>query len=470
MSYRKARAGAATASAAQDVAPPAAGWGNAATAELLASSGQGPFSDPLNQALSTAFGRDVGHLPPARLDGATGAIGARGYTAGEQMVLNPSDGDALGLAAHETAHALAGGGRGDSLVDGSGDAGEAGAAAAERSFGAGFAAGRLPSLSPATGGGAAIHRAEETCSTDENTDPSAIRAQLVQDALGNLPTLDGVSAEVAATARTQVEAAVGSAFDACLAVALRDDPLGECADVAPEIDAVAEECATDAADTGECREVTPAATAVPTRVALDAERRYRAGPGIAVGKLGALLDEVRGETPLEPAADVYDDDQLIEALTRYDGLVSRSLQAYGIQTNPNITLASAHSSGNVDDANADENIQDVIEGNDADRSSYGNAPGGTVRLSDEVLDALDALARTYTYRVSEITGGEHSAGSRHYAGVAIDFDLIDGRVANASNPSQLAFRADCTALGATEVIGPPSAGHATHVHAAWPRP
>jgi hypothetical protein len=87
-----------------------------------------------------------------------------------------------------------------------------------------------------------------------------------------------------------------------------------------------------------------------------------------------------------------------------------------------------------------------------------------------MLSGLLRLAQTYSFSVSEIAGGEHSPNSRHYAGVAADVNIINGRGVGADHPDVPAFRRMCADLGATEIRGPGDPHHATHVHAAWPRP
>jgi len=141
-----------------------------------------------------------------------------------------------------------------------------------------------------------------------------------------------------------------------------------------------------------------------------------------------------------------------------------------ILNHPNITLATAHSSGVNDDATARRNIIDTAAGQPARRSSYGTAPGGTVRLDPNMLRGLLALADQYSFHVSELCGGSHSATSRHYRGVTADFNILNGQHVSAAHPDQAAFRARCQNLGATEVLGPGNTGHATHIHAAWPIP
>ena len=79
------------------------------------------------------------------------------------------------------------------------------------------------------------------------------------------------------------------------------------------------------------------------------------------------------------------------------------------------------------------------------------------------------LAQTYSFQISEIAGGSHSKKSRHYAGVAMDVDSINGETVSHKNKNVSGFIKKCKELGATEVLGPGSKGHDSHVHAAWPR-
>ncbi|WP_169981152.1 hypothetical protein [Tautonia rosea] len=140
-----------------------------------------------------------------------------------------------------------------------------------------------------------------------------------------------------------------------------------------------------------------------------------------------------------------------------------------IRDHANITLSTSHVSGVNDSATARKNIVDTAEGRRAQRSNYGNAPGGAVDLDVDMLTGMLGLAGTYRFRVSEIAGGSHSANSRHYAGVAFDVDQINGRQVNSNNPDYQTFMQIGRTLGATEVLGPGNVGHDTHVHLAWPR-
>lgn len=135
----------------------------------------------------------------------------------------------------------------------------------------------------------------------------------------------------------------------------------------------------------------------------------------------------------------------------------------------NIILATMHVSGAVDNANAHQNIKDTADGLLASLSNYDNAPGGTIQLQSPVLNLMLSLAESYKIAISEIVGGSHSSNSRHYVGVAIDVNQIDDRQVNASHPDLTMFMQRCKELGCTEVLGPSSAGHATHIHAALPR-
>jgi len=146
---------------------------------------------------------------------------------------------------------------------------------------------------------------------------------------------------------------------------------------------------------------------------------------------------------------------------------TRASLARQILSSNRISLATFHSSGVVDNANARQNIVDTARGGRAHRSCYGTAPCGSVYLNVPMLRGMLALRNSYTFRVSEIAGGSHSVGSRHYAGKAFDVDIIDGRGVSASNPHVRSFMQRCRSLGAVEVLGPGDAGHATHIHCGW---
>ena len=152
------------------------------------------------------------------------------------------------------------------------------------------------------------------------------------------------------------------------------------------------------------------------------------------------------------------------------GTHTRAHAAAQIRNSSRISLLTFHVSGVRDAATARQNIVDTANGGRARRSSYGTAPGGSVWLDLRMLRGMIDLSQRWTFRVTEIAGGSHSAGSRHYAGVAIDVDMIGGRAVNSGNPYYRAFMARARALGATEVLGPGDSGHSTHVHVAWPRP
>ena len=150
--------------------------------------------------------------------------------------------------------------------------------------------------------------------------------------------------------------------------------------------------------------------------------------------------------------------------------LSRAQLAVRIRDSPRITLLTVHPSGRVDEATARRNIVDTARGQPAKRSSYDGAPGGAVHLDVRMLRAILAMARTYTFRVTELAGGKHSDRSRHYAGIAFDADVINGQPVNSGNRHARPFMALGRRLGSTEVLGPGDAGHSTHVHCGWPRP
>jgi zinc D-Ala-D-Ala carboxypeptidase len=194
-----------------------------------------------------------------------------------------------------------------------------------------------------------------------------------------------------------------------------------------------------------------------------------------------------GEVRRGPDGRAYEWTQRVDGLGNVDGFWSdltdrakkawrglvetvRKTLANGVLISPNIVLATTHASGKVDNANARQNIVDTSNGTDASRSSYGTAPGGTVKLDLLMLASLLKLADTFTFSISELAGGEHSVGSRHYNGVTVDVNVINGRPVGSGHPDLTNFKSACRDLGATQVLGPGDAGHSTHIHCAWPNP
>ncbi|MFF4846281.1 hypothetical protein [Streptomyces collinus] len=131
------------------------------------------------------------------------------------------------------------------------------------------------------------------------------------------------------------------------------------------------------------------------------------------------------------------------------------------------TFWTRHDSGVVDEATANKDINQAASGLPARRSSYGTAPGGSVCLNTSMLTGLYNMTAAYRLSISEIAGGSHTAGSRHYAGTAFDVASIGGRIADGANPQTEAVMSSCRRAGAVEVLGPGDPGHDTHVHCAW---
>ncbi|MFO1183483.1 MAG: chitosanase [Bauldia sp.] len=204
-------------------------------------------------------------------------------------------------------------------------------------------------------------------------------------------------------------------------------------------------------------------------------------PHAAVGGIGGedipFLPEAAENAPAE--GPVWSEAEPLEGATR----ASASPAAAPVGAAPPATAAIArrlidegrvefameHVSGVSDDAFARLNIEDTAAGRSAHRSAYGNAPGGTVALDKRMLSAMAALSEKHRYFVTEIAGASHSPNSRHYAGIAFDVGILDGRPVNSSNPARQDFMAMGRALGASEVLGPGDPGHSTHIHLAWPR-
>lgn len=134
-----------------------------------------------------------------------------------------------------------------------------------------------------------------------------------------------------------------------------------------------------------------------------------------------------------------------------------------------IDLYTRQVSGRNDGADSRSNIRAAANGQAAKRSSYGNAPGGSVKLDARMLQAMVILKQVngYSFRVTSIVGGSHSRNSRHYRGASFDVDIINGQRVGANRTLARRFMQSCRDLGATEVLGPGNRGHSNHVHCAW---
>jgi zinc D-Ala-D-Ala carboxypeptidase len=148
---------------------------------------------------------------------------------------------------------------------------------------------------------------------------------------------------------------------------------------------------------------------------------------------------------------------------------SRTL-AIELLKHANVELADSHVSGVKDSATAKDNLVQTSRGEAAQRSSYQNAPGGTVKLYQLMLWGLLKIADKHRVRVSEVAGGSHSKDSRHYKGVAFDLNLIDRIRVSAANKNFESVKTICKTLGATEVLGPGDKDHDHHIHCAWSLP
>lgn len=164
------RTSAPQAALAPEVGPEAVTSSNSAALAEMAQGGgnRGPFEAPvLNAALAECFGTSLDGLSADWAADENDAIGAAASTTGTAMSFGNgieedlSDSAAMETIGHETAHALAGGGSGQTLLDAPGDPGEGRADRAGKAF-AGWVTGGMtgaaPKLSAAEGGRARTHR------------------------------------------------------------------------------------------------------------------------------------------------------------------------------------------------------------------------------------------------------------------------------------------------------------------------
>lgn len=143
--------------------------------------------------------------------------------------------------------------------------------------------------------------------------------------------------------------------------------------------------------------------------------------------------------------------------------------AHDILNTNGINYATAHVEHHDAASLPRQNLIDTANGYLAKTSPWGHKHGARVALDPRMLNGVLKLRTRYhyTFTISEFVGGRHSsARSRHYRGLAVDVNFINHRKVGHGAPSR-PFMNACRALGATEVLGPGDAGHASHVHCAW---
>lgn len=153
----------------------------------LPNRGTNGLSEETNSLLRQSFGPSVDDIAVTKNEGAKNrSIAAKAHTIGNKISLgddvrdDPRDANSMEVIGHEVAHALAKGGSGKHILDRKGDPGEHAAYDAGRQF-RGFveAGGRspAPSLTPALGGLAHVHRWE----AGEHVDAVANAAALAKE-------------------------------------------------------------------------------------------------------------------------------------------------------------------------------------------------------------------------------------------------------------------------------------------------
>eukprot|EP00656_Telonema_subtile_P034950 TRINITY_DN3896_c0_g1_i4.p1 TRINITY_DN3896_c0_g1~~TRINITY_DN3896_c0_g1_i4.p1 ORF type:complete len:343 (+),score=48.84 TRINITY_DN3896_c0_g1_i4:94-1122(+) len=147
-----------------------------------------------------------------------------------------------------------------------------------------------------------------------------------------------------------------------------------------------------------------------------------------------------------------------------------------VLAHPEIELASVHSSGNVDFANAKQEVTDAAAGKRVQRSSYNDGsqgPGGTTCLQASIgtflLQIADELGGI---KVNEIAGGTHGYYSSHYAGHGIDIGKVKGKTMNSANTNIARTIEICRANGANWMCTANKkltncASHTTWTHCQW---
>jgi hypothetical protein len=164
------------------------------------------------------------------------------------------------------------------------------------------------------------------------------------------------------------------------------------------------------------------------------------------------------------------EEESISHIGHYSPLVPIARQ---ILSDSRIVLNRTHPSGRSDNAFPYLNILDTSHGLEASLSNYQNAEahalmyGSTVPIDARVLEALITLAEEFSgVRITEIAGGSHGIGSKHYYGRAIDISYLGGdpvTIGLYGKVKDLSKR-----LGYSLILGPgDNAEHKDHIHIEW---
>jgi hypothetical protein len=139
-----------------------------------------------------------------------------------------------------------------------------------------------------------------------------------------------------------------------------------------------------------------------------------------------------------------------------------------------ITLNNFHPSGVRDNADPKKQVEAAAQGHEAERSSYGTAPGGSTCLSTRLADFLLKLGQQYGgVTVNSIAGADHSRGSSHYRGTTIDVGALKGRRLDDAEMAQLVVNTCVLDMGGRAISNPGGrkiqntvnyGGHRTWVH------
>lgn len=116
-----------------------------------------------------------------------------------------------------------------------------------------------------------------------------------------------------------------------------------------------------------------------------------------------------------------------------------------------------------------QNLTDTANGGQASAGG-GDVGAAKTWLSVGMLTWMRSYGGSNSYRVTAIVGCDHSSTSRHYRGLAVDIDYVNGTkisTSTAGRNAAAAIKNSCRAAGATEILGPGDAGHDGHVHCAW---
>lgn len=152
------------------------------------------------------------------------------------------------------------------------------------------------------------------------------------------------------------------------------------------------------------------------------------------------------------------------------GGTTRAQLAQSILKHPKIKLLAQ---GDTQGASPLNTLKRTSQGLKVRRGCHNDANCGGqkiyIYLQESMLRGILKMANQspYQFQINSTSGGRHSKKSRHYRGLAIDINMIDGKRVRNNPKFSRKFMEYCRKAGSDEVLGPGDKGHHHHIHCGW---